>query len=134
VPDLTLQNYSGEEVDIAKQNKPTVINSWAGWCSFCKKELKDFAQIQDKLKDKIKIIAINRAEEKQKAKGYTDNLGVTNDLIFLLDPKDKFYKQIGGFAMPETVLVNKNGEIVFHKRGPMDAEELKQKINKFLLN
>jgi len=54
---------------------------------------------------------------------------VSDKLIFLLDPKDTFYKSIGGFAMPETLFVNSDGTINFHKRGPMRAEEIRQRVS-----
>lgn len=108
VPDFVLENYEGSIVkrtDFA--GKPLVINSWAAWCPFCRKELADFAVIQKEFGDKTVIIAIDRAETKEVAKKYTDELGVTADMIFLLDPSDSFYQSIGGFSMPETIFVDK---------------------------
>lgn len=134
IPQLTLEDFEGDKVSISELNKPSVINSWAGWCAFCKEELKAFAKAKSEFGNRVKIIAINRGEPKQEAIGYTDDLGVTNKLTFLLDPDDKFYRKIGGFSMPETIFVNSKGKIVFHKRGPMDAEEIKKKIKEHLLD
>lgn len=133
VLDLKLKNYNGETVSLADfKGKPLVINSWAAWCPFCRKELPDFVAIKKEFGDKITIVAIDRIEPKETAKRYSDELGVTDDLIFLLDPSDSFYRFIGGFSMPETVFVNKNGDITTHKRGPMDINEMRQKINEIL--
>lgn len=133
VPDFTLQDYDGKTVRLADfAGKPLVINSWAAWCPFCKKELPDFVTAQKEFGDKVVIIAIDRAESLGVARGYTDQQGTTNDLIFLLDPSDSFYRSIGGFSMPETIFINKNGEITTHKRGPMDINEMRQKINEIL--
>jgi len=134
VPQLILEEFEGKKVSISELDKPAVINSWAGWCAFCKEELKAFAEAQSEFENKVKIIAINRGEPKQEAIGYTADLGVTNKLTFLLDPGDKFYREIGGFSMPETIFVNSEGKIVFQKRGPMDAEEIKKKIKEHLLH
>lgn len=128
-PYFTLQDYNGKTVRLADfTGKPLVINSWAAWCPFCRKELVDFAAAQKEFGDKIAIIAIDRAETRNTAKKYTDELGVTNDLIFLLDPSDSFYQSIGGFSMPETIFINKDGVILDHKRGPMDINEIREKI------
>jgi thiol-disulfide isomerase/thioredoxin len=133
VPDFALQDYDGKTVRFADfSGKPLIINSWAAWCPFCRKELVDFATAQKEFGDKVLIIAIDRAEPRETAKQYTDELGVTNDLIFLLDPSDSFYQSIGGFSMPETIFVNTRGEIVTHKRGPMEIEEMRQKIQEIL--
>ncbi len=132
-PNFSLQDYNGKTVNLSDfAGKPVVINSWAVWCPFCRKELVDFAVAQKEFGDKVVIIAIDRAEGLETAKKYSDELGVTGDLILLLDRTDSFYKSIGGFSMPETIFVNKEGNIVEHKRGPMDLNEIRQKIQKIL--
>jgi thiol-disulfide isomerase/thioredoxin len=132
-PNFKLLDYDGKTVSLADfAGKPLIINSWAAWCPFCKKELVDFAAVQKEFGNAAAIIAINRGEARETAKKYTDELGVTNDLIFLLDPSDSFYQSIEGFSMPETIFVDKNGNIVEHKRGPMDINEIRQKIQKLL--
>ncbi|MBI2023898.1 TlpA family protein disulfide reductase [Candidatus Giovannonibacteria bacterium] len=132
-PDFNLQNFEGKIVRLTDfTGKPLVINSWAAWCPFCRKELVDFAAAQKEFGDKVTIIAIDRSEALNVAKKYTDELGVTNELILLLDPSDNFYQSIGGFSMPETIFIDKNGEIIEHKRGPMDVNEMRLKIEKIL--
>ena len=132
-PDFSLQDFAGKTVRLADfENTPLVINSWAAWCPFCQKELEDFALAQKEFGEQVVIIAVDRAESLQVAKAFTDELGVTNNLIFLLDPQDSFYQAIGGFSMPETIFVNKMGEIAFHKRGPMSLEEIRQRIQQLI--
>src|SRR3989338_1953615 len=132
--DFALQDYDGKTMRFTDfAGRPLVINSWAAWCPFCRKELGDFAATQKEFGDDMVIIAIDRAESRETAKKYTDELGVTNGLIFLLDPSDSFYQSIGGFSMPETIFVDKNGNIVERKRGPMKINEIRQKIQKLLL-
>lgn len=133
VPQLALKDLSGKAVALADfKGKTLVVNAWAAWCPFCRQELPDFAAVQKELGDKVVIIAVDRAESVDTQKRYTDELGVTNDLIFLQDPGDSFYQAIGGFSMPETIFVDKDGNIRDHKRGPMDAAEIRQRIEKIL--
>ncbi len=130
---LQFQDYSGNLVSLVDfKGKPLVINAWAARCPFCRKELVDFALAQQEIGGRAIIIAINRAETRDAAKKYTDELGVTEGLIFLLDPSDSFYKAIGGFSMPETIFADENGDIVIHKRGPMGKDEILQKIRNML--
>lgn len=133
VPDFVLQDYSGQTVTRADfSGRPMVINSWAAWCPFCREELSDFAAAQKEFSDQVVIIAINRAESLDTAKGYTDEQGTSDKLVFLLDPTDSFYQSIDGFSMPETIFVDKNGNIVDHKRGPMELDEIRSRIKKIL--
>lgn len=127
VPSLTLQDYEGTVVALDSfKGTSLVINSWAVWCPFCREELPDFVRLQKEFEGEVVVIAIDRAESREKAQGFTDELGISNDIIFLLDPDDLFYKAIGGFAMPETIFVNAEGEIIVHKRGFMDIHEMRR--------
>lgn len=130
---LSFKDYQGNTVTLSQfADKPLVVNSWAAWCPFCREELKDFSAVQKELGDSVVIIAIDRAESLETAKRYSDELGVSNDLLFLLDPSDSFYRALGGFSMPETIFINREGNIVDHKRGPMKVPEIKERIQKIL--
>lgn len=133
VPDLSLKDYDDKDVRFVDfSGKPLVINSWAMWCPFCVKELSDFATIQKEFGGRVVIIAVDRAESRDVAKDFTDKLGISNDLIFLLDANDSFYRAIGGFSMPETIFVKADGSIHFHKRGPMTVEEIRQRTQELV--
>lgn len=133
IPSFQLKDFSGKKVtNVDFQSRPLVLNSWAAWCPFCREELRDFAAVQKEFKDQVVIIAIDRGEPLETAKQYTDELDVTNDLVFLLDPHDSFYQSIGGFSMPETIFVDRDGNIRIHKRGPMKADEIRKKIQQIL--
>lgn len=132
-PSFALRDYDGKTARLEDfAGKPLVINSWAAWCPFCRKELVDFAAAQREFGDKVIIIAVDRSETRGIAKKYTDELGVTSGMVFLLDPSDSFYQSIGGFSMPETIFVDKDGRIVDHKRGPMDVQEMRKKIKQLI--
>lgn len=132
-PDVALTDYDGKAVRLSDfSGKALVVNAWAAWCPFCVKELNDFVAVQKEFGDRVVIIAIDRAESRDTAKQFTDGLGISNDLVFLLDPDDSFYTAIGGFAMPETIFVKADGIIHFHKRGPMPVEEIRQRVNELV--
>ncbi|MFQ5661649.1 MAG: TlpA family protein disulfide reductase [Candidatus Paceibacteria bacterium] len=135
IPDLSFEDYEGNTFTLSQfQGKPHVLNSWAVWCPFCRAELEDFAQLQEEFGNEITVVAIDRQESLEKAKGFTDEIGVTERMTFLLDPKDAFYKGIGGFSMPETIFADAEGNIIIHKRGPMDLDEMRQKVNSVINN
>ena len=132
-PDFRLKDTKGNEVALSDfDGKVRVINSWAAWCPFCVDELSDFAQLQEEFGDTIVVIAINRKESLNKTQQFTDELGVTDGMLFLLDPKDSFYQSIGGFSMPETLFIDEDGNIRIHKRGPMRFLEMKEKVESII--
>lgn len=128
-PEFSLENYEGEIVSSSDfSEKVQVVNIWASWCPFCVKELPDFVSLNEEFSD-VEVIAINRGESLSVAKGFTDSLGISNKLTFLIDKKSTYYNSIGGFSMPETIFVDEEGIIFLHKRGPMTFEEMKNIIN-----
>ncbi len=123
------QSYTdldGNPVDLnAFAGKPFVINSWATWMPFSKDELVALGVAQETYGDAVKIIAINRMEDKAVVRSYLSTYSISeSNILFLIDPADTFYKSIGGYAMPETTLYASNGTIVNHIRGVFVKEEL----------
>ena len=132
-PDFRLKDYDGNEVSLGDfKGENIIVNSWAVWCPFCVDELPEFGLLQKEFPEEIVVIAIDRAESLDLVKEFSDGLGVTDQMIFLLDPRDSFYRSIGGFSMPETIFVDADGNIRLHKRGPMDFEEMKRIVNSIL--
>jgi len=81
--------------------------------------------------DAITVLAVNRAEPLVDAKGFTDALGIPG-LVYLIDKDDALYKDIGGYAMPETVFITDRGEVFYHQRGPIKIPELEAKLAELL--
>jgi cytochrome c biogenesis protein CcmG, thiol:disulfide interchange protein DsbE len=132
-PNFTLEDIDGNTVSLSDfAGKTVVVNSWATWCPFCVDEIPDFVSLQKEFGDEIVVIAIDRQESLEKSKAFTDDLGATDGMLYLLDPKDSFYKSIGGFSMPETIFVDEDQNIIIHKRGPMELPEMIAKTNQTL--
>jgi len=134
IDDFTFNDYNGDPVSLSDfPDTLRVVNSWAAWCPFCIKELPDFAQLQQEYPDEIVVIAIDRAEPLRRAKRFSDDKGVTGKIVLLLDPADKFYRQIiGGIGMPETIFVDADNNILVHKRGVITLEEMREIVEEIL--
>ena len=131
LPDLALKNMEGQEVRLSEfKGKPLVVNVWASWCPFCRKELEDFSELGKNAEDKFMIIAVNRREDPEIVKSLA-NQTASGTIIFLLDEKDEFYKSINGFSMPETLFVDREGIVKLHRRGAISLEEMKRRVLEF---
>ncbi|MFT7506891.1 MAG: thiol-disulfide isomerase/thioredoxin [Acidimicrobiales bacterium] len=107
-----------------------VVNAWASWCPFCTNELADFEQLAQEFSEQnVAVIAINRKEPRERAKHFLSSLGEFTYIDFAIDLSDAYYTSIGGFSMPETVFYDREGNIVIHKRGFMDIEEMRTLTN-----
>ncbi len=124
-------DLNGNPVSLdAYLGKYLVVTSWASWSPFSTSDLQNLNEIaQDYSSDEIVFLAINRKETKEQAARFMATLPDLNKLVFVLDPRDNFYKAVGGYAMPEVVIYNQNAEVINHYRGVVEKEELKEAIS-----
>jgi len=127
-PTFTLHDYTGQSVSLADSHgKVRILNSWATWCPFCVNELPDFVRLQEEFGDEILVIAINRKESPERSSAYLESIGIEEKLTFLLDPDDLFYRDAGGIGMPVTLFVDRDGNTITTKRGPLTLEQMREK-------
>jgi thiol-disulfide isomerase/thioredoxin len=130
---LMMQTYDGKSISLSSfKHRVLVVHSWASWCSYCGDEMKALSQLQKQYGTKVTVLEVNRAESKPDAMPFSTNLGLDLGVRVLLDPKDAYYKAIGGYAMPETLFVDDRGEIVYHSRGPLSSSEMQSHIDAML--
>lgn len=126
-------DLSGATVDLAFfQGKPLVVNVWASWSPFSKDELPLLARMHERYGDTVTIVAMNRKEDKTRARAYLAYIGDPKGPTYLIDPTDHFYNTVAGFAMPETIFYNATGNIVGHVRGVLTEEGFVNQINALL--
>ena len=129
VPDVTLKTIEGGETKLSEfRGRPLIVNVWASWCPFCKKELTSFSELGGIYKDSLVIVAINRKESIETIQAYA-NKTASGTVLYLRDDKDEFYKSINGFSMPETLFVDSEGVIKLHRRGAIEPEEMKRRVS-----
>lgn len=124
---LTFVDLNGNDMSLAAfRGKPLAINSWAGWCPFCVEELPDLALLGEEFEGKVVVVAINRKESAEEAKAFLDSIGNPENIEIWLDDDDSFYRAIGAFTMPETLFLDRDGNVSLHKRGFMGIEEMRE--------
>lgn len=128
LPEISLFDMNGNKVqitDYAKDGKITVFNFWATWCTPCKKELNNIAELyEDWQKDyNVEIIAVSIDDAKTKAnvKSYAD--GQAWDYTVLLDDNKDLQRLLNGQSVPFTVITDQNGIIVEKKTGYVEGDE-----------
>jgi thiol-disulfide isomerase/thioredoxin len=124
----------GNQVDLdASLGKVVVATSWASWSPFTAADLaiqNDLAILYDG--KPVTFFAVNRKESRERAQMYFATLGEMQKITVLIDSEDKFYQSIGGYAMPETVVFNADGEIVLQVRATINRDQLKQTLDALL--
>lgn len=133
LPDVVFKNMDGQEVVLASlRGHPIVVHLWASWCSLCEREMASLRVLQKKFGDAITVVEVNRGESVEIVKIYADRIDAGHNLMFVIDAQDALYQQTGGFSMPDTFFVNKDGVVRDHIRGPLNAVELERHIEDLL--
>ena len=101
-------------------NKPLLVNFSASWCSSCKEETPFLKNLEKNYHgSKVFMISVKTMD-----KGGTKNSPFQFPVVF--DSKATLIKKYAvEEALPQTILFNKDGVIVHHVTGALDARETK---------
>jgi cytochrome c biogenesis protein CcmG, thiol:disulfide interchange protein DsbE len=128
VPNVSLKNLKGEAVNIrelASSGKITVVSFWATWCSPCKKELTNYAELYDQWQEKYGVqvlaISIDDARNTAKVKAYVN--GVNWPFEVLLDPNEDMKRSMNFQTVPFSMLVDQSGNIVYRHNSYVEGDE-----------
>ncbi|MBK6730190.1 MAG: TlpA family protein disulfide reductase [Bacteroidetes bacterium] len=128
LPSLELFDIDGNKINVAtygENGKITVFNFWATWCTPCKKELNNIADLyEDWQADyNVEIIAVSIDDSKTTAnvKSYVN--GQSWDYSVLLDVNKDLHRMLNGQTVPFTVIVDQNGVIIEKRSGYIEGDE-----------
>ncbi|MCM1989918.1 TlpA family protein disulfide reductase [Oceanirhabdus seepicola] len=120
---FTLQDLNGNEVSISDfQGKKVFINFWATWCPNCKVEMPHMQTIWEEFGEEVVVVAVDIGESKETVKKYIDKAGYKFKV--LLDEKNDIAGKFGITAVPTSILLDENGNLIYGVRGAMTYESM----------
>ncbi len=127
-------DQTGTVVDLTQYaNQIRVVNSWASWSPLSKDELPLLDGVAANYAPKgIVFLAINRKETREYASGYLTTLPALNNLKIVFDPADSYFQNVEGYAMPETIVFDKEGNVSAHYRGLITESELAKTLDELI--
>jgi len=128
IPSTTVKSLTGVNIntsDLNNDGAPMIINFWATWCSPCKRELNNIAELYpdwvDETGVKIVAISIDDARNMNKVKPYVD--GQAWEYEVYIDPNGDFRRAMNVQNVPHTFLVNGDGKIVWQHNSYSEGDE-----------
>ena len=128
LPNVTLKNLEGQNVNIAEitnDGNPIVITFWATYCKPCIKEhdaLNDVYQDwQDETGVKIYSVSIDDSRSSARVKPFSEGRGWEFEM--LLDVNSDLKRAMNVSNPPHTFLFDGNGKLVFQHSGYVDGAE-----------
>jgi thiol-disulfide isomerase/thioredoxin len=132
-PGFSLPDATGLDVVLSDiQADLRLVHFWASWSPYSAEDLTSLSRLQTEFGDKVAVIALNRDTNPQEGKDYLAGLGVGDRVIFAYDREDTYFKEVGGYNMPETLFVAPDDTILLHVRGPMPYETAREHIVRLL--
>tara|TARA_B100000965_G_scaffold403461_1_gene431604 strand:+ start:49 stop:555 length:507 start_codon:yes stop_codon:yes gene_type:complete len=128
IPSVEVQNLDGTTFntgEIENDGKPIIINFWATWCSPCKRELNNIAEMYEDWVDEtgVKLVAISIDDARNMGKVAPYVNGKAWEYEVYIDPNGDFKRALGVNNVPHTFLVNGNGEIVWQHNSYSEGDE-----------
>ena len=110
-----------------------VVMTWASWCPLCAADFAPYGDIATEYKDRgVVFYALNRGEDPYSAERFLATIDEPTSVRYILDPSDYFFAQSEGYAMPETIVYNKEGGVVLRQHGSLRPDELRTVLNNIL--
>jgi len=135
LPSVTVKQLDGKSMDLAtygENGKLTVISFWATWCTPCKKELDAINDIYEDWQEEFDVellaITIDNARQLTKVPGIVMTKGWEFDVLSA--DQNEIQTALNFQTIPQTFLVDKEGNIVYSHSGyvPGDEFELEDHI------
>lgn len=131
-PDFTMTDADGATLTLADfKGKPVLLNFWASWCGPCQSEMPDIQTAWKEHGTDVEFVIVNmtgmNGETEQSAKAFLADAGYTFPCYF--DANNSAATAFGVSSIPQTYLINAEGNIIGAYMGAMDASVLAQGID-----
>lgn len=136
-PDFTLPKYDGSgDVNLISyySNKPTIVQFWATWCEFCRREFPLTNAIIATYNGQINFIAVNfSSESRGQVKSYIKDLGLDPSVLtFVMDETGAVGSAYGVRGTPVHLFIKKGGEVSLFRVGYISPQQMEDEIKKII--
>ena len=120
LPTFSSISLYNNEVTLLSENLKgnyTLINFFASWCTPCRAEHHLFFKIKKEIPD-LYILGFSHKDDLNDSKKYLEEEGNLYSFVGI-DRDGKIAFDFGVFGLPETFIINKDGEIIYKHTGPL---------------
>ena len=130
-PDFTVTDSDGNAVKLSDfRGKGVVLNFWASWCGPCKIEMPHFQAAYEQYGEDVHFLMVNMStafgDSRADAAAVLEEGGYTFPVYY--DDLSECAYGYGINAIPVTVFIDADGNLVSAKTGAMNAADLDRRI------
>ena len=128
LPLLTPGDTTGVTESIASfGGRWLLLNIWASWCGPCETEAPDLVEFQEEHGGKgFTILGIQTQDGTADGREFIKDFGL--NYPSLRDGSGDYADELGSTGVPETILLDPNGDVAYIRRGEIDAELLEAEV------
>lgn len=139
-PSSDIKDLNGKVVntnEFVNNGKITIVSFWATWCVPCQRELDIYSDLYEEWQEKydVEIVAISTDNARQLTKVKPLVAQKQWEFQILNDPNGKLMQSLNFVTIPQTFILDKNGNIVFDHNGfamgdEYEVEDVLEKLTK----
>jgi cytochrome c biogenesis protein CcmG/thiol:disulfide interchange protein DsbE len=128
VPDAALPVLGGsEQVALADyRGKWVLLNLWASWCEPCREEAPALERFSRRNSDDVVVLGIATDDRTDDALTFAEEYGITYPLLH--DGPGARKDELGATGLPESYLVDPEGNLALHSIGAIDDEYIEANV------
>lgn len=131
-PEFTYKSLDGQEVSLSDyKGKVIVMNFWATWCGPCIHEMPSLEKLNQQYNEKgLQVLGLTVQSNPKLIPKKINQTGVTYPVLLNAEDAVGLY---GNFnTLPQTFIINRDGEIVKQIEGARSFEQFAKAIKPFL--
>ena len=133
--EFSLPDLSGTLYPISNwQGQILIINFWATWCPPCLKEIPEFIELQAEYAEQnVQFIGI-AIDDPQLVDDYLSFIDINYPILIAWTDGAKLARKLGNSinAIPFTIIVNQQSQIIFRRPGELSKQKLRALIEPLL--
>ncbi|MHB0878920.1 MAG: cytochrome c-type biogenesis CcmF C-terminal domain-containing protein [Anaerolineae bacterium] len=131
-PAFVLPALDGTELSSASLRGDIVVaNFWATWCEYCKTELPALQTVWSEYEDSgVSFVGIAYRDEVDNLRAAVERYGLTYPVV--IDGGESVAAAYGVTGIPETFVLDADGNVAYLHIGPVTAAQLRQELDALL--
>jgi DsbE subfamily thiol:disulfide oxidoreductase len=132
VPEFDLELLDGSSLRWSDlQGQVVVLNFWASWCAPCRREASDLQAVWEAYRDQgVLLVGITYRDAQDASRTFVDEHGITYPNG--VDEMGRISDAYGVTAVPETYVIDRQGQLAWSQIGELRAEVLTRQLEQLL--
>lgn len=130
-PDFTLSALDGDPVTLRDlRGRWAIVNFWATWCVPCVAEMPALNAVGASFADRVTVLGINMRESAEAVRAFAQQHAI--DFPLLLDPPDSVVLDYQVIGLPQTLVIDPAGVVVWRRFGPVDLASFEAELRRLM--